>query len=325
MDFERAKKIADAVLYEGYLLYPYRRSSIKNRQRWTFGGVLPRAFAEMQPGAGAWCQQTQCLVLGANPTIDVRLRFLHLLVRQDGGGDMPRETSQEAVERTVDCLDVLLSDLNAAPRRMEFSFPASRTVETVGDDPTAGTIVQEQQPIQGSLEISAEQVAEAVGKLTLRILNMTPLEPDAHLSYDEALLHSFVSTHSILGLHDGAFVSLLDPPQDLAEIAASCQNIGAYPVLVGDEGSRDLMLSSPIILYDYPRVALESAGDLFDSTEIDEILSLRILTLTDQEKDEVRQADARGRELLDRTEALTPEALMRLHGTLREMRPGAKP
>ena len=80
------------------------------------------------------------------------------------------------------------------------------------------------------------------------------------------------------------------------------------------------MLSSPIILYDYPQLAPESAGDLFDGTEIDEILSLRILTLTDDEKEQVRASDERARAMLDRTENLPPEVWERLHGAVRGLR-----
>ena len=81
------------------------------------------------------------------------------------------------------------------------------------------------------------------------------------------------------------------------------------------------MLSSPIILYDYPQIAPESAGNLFDSTEIDEILSLRILTLTEDEKREMRESDARSREILERTEAMPEEQFMKLHGALRGLTP----
>jgi hydrogenase maturation protease len=74
-------------------------------------------------------------------------------------------------------------------------------------------------------------------------------------------------------------------------------------------------------LYDYPQIAPESAGDLFDGTEIDEILSLRILTLTDAEKDEMRQSDLRTRQILERTENMPAEQFMKLHGVLRSLRP----
>ncbi len=85
------------------------------------------------------------------------------------------------------------------------------------------------------------------------------------------------------------------------------------------------MLSSPIILYDYPLVADESPGDLFDATEIDEILTLRILTLSDEEKEEIRRSGGRERELLHRVESLTPEQLIKLHGTMRDVRTGLQP
>ena len=80
------------------------------------------------------------------------------------------------------------------------------------------------------------------------------------------------------------------------------------------------MLSSPIILYDYPQIAAESPGDLFDSTEIDEILSLRIMTLSDEEKAEIRAGDEQARRILERTESLPPEQFMKLHGALARTR-----
>jgi hypothetical protein len=118
---------------------------------------------------------------------------------------------------------------------------------------------------------------------------------------------------------DGAeFVSLTDPPARLAEEAAACRNAGTWPVLVGEEGERHTVLSSPIILEDHPRIAPESPGDLFDGGEIDQMLVLNILSLTDEEKAEMRATDPRTREILERTEALTPGELMALHGAIRE-------
>src|SRR5207302_2378145 len=134
-----------------------------------------------------------------------------------------------------------------------------------------------------------------------------------------------VSTHTLLGVRTGEFISLLDPPEVCREAAAACRNIGTWPVLVGEEGDRDTMLSSPIILYDYPQVAPESPGDLFDGTEIDEILTLRILTLTDDEKQEMRDSDDRARLILERTEATPLEHFQKLHGALRQLRPSEEP
>jgi len=134
---------------------------------------------------------------------------------------------------------------------------------------------------------------------------------------DKILLSSMVSAHAILGVEDGEFISLLEPPAALAEVAAQCSNEGVWPVLAGDGSTT--VLSSPIILYDYPQIAPESAGSLFDSTEIDEILSLRILTLTDAEKREMRQSDDRARQILERTENMPDEQFAKLHGVLRGM------
>ena len=139
-------------------------------------------------------------------------------------------------------------------------------------------------------------------------------------SRDEALARALVSAHTILEVRAGDFVSLVDPPESYRSFAAACQNVGTWPVLVGEDGQRDTMLSSPIILYDYPQIAPESPGDLFDGAEIDEILSLRILTMTDEEKQEMRQSDERARQILERTEALPAEHFAKLHGALRGLR-----
>jgi hydrogenase maturation protease len=134
---------------------------------------------------------------------------------------------------------------------------------------------------------------------------------------DERLLHSLVSAHTILTVEGGEFVSLLDPPEALRTEAAACDNVRTWPVMAGDPGCRSTMLSSPIIIYDYPTLAPESAGDLFDATEIDEILSLRILTMTEDEQREMAGADEHARLLLERTRSLGADDFMKMHGTMR--------
>jgi hypothetical protein len=154
----------------------------------------------------------------------------------------------------------------------------------------------------------------------LHVTNLTPLG-DAGAEREKVILRTLVSTHALLGVADGEFVSLLEPPECWRAEAAACQNIGTWPVLVGEEGQRDTMLSSPIILYDYPQVAPESAGDFFDGTEMDEMLTLRVLTLTDDEKHAMTGIDGRAAALLARTESLAREQLASLHGTFRNVRP----
>ena len=303
-------RVVNAVLYEGYVLYPYR-PSVKNRHRWTFGGLYPRAFCERHRSGDAWAMQTQCLVNGGPHTrLDVKVRFLHLLMRF--GGDVPW---QEAVEREVVCPpfspgSATRADVTPArvadPGLNEFTFPASRHVD--------GDTVHEQRDVVGAVALSAAPVEDGLFRVTVRVENRTDADPSIR---EEAQQYTLASTHTILGVQDGEFVSLLDPPAHWEGAAAACENIGTWPVLIGERGEQDTMLSSPIILYDYPEVAPESPGDLFDAGEIDEILTLRILTLTDDEKRAMAALDPRGRALLERTEALTPEQIRGLHGTFR--------
>ena len=184
---------------------------------------------------------------------------------------------------------------------------------------SAAMIIREQQPLAGAVIIDAESVGTDLFRISVHIENRTP--GAATLTSNAVMPHSFVSTHTILQVHQGTFISLLDPPEAMKTIAQGCHNLHTWPVLVGNEGEYDTMLSSPIILYDYPQIASESPGSLFDGTEIDEILTLRIMTLTDEEKEEIRQGDKRAREILERTEALSPEQFMKLHGVIRNLRP----
>ena len=118
-------------------------------------------------------------------------------------------------------------------------------------------------------------------------------------------------------------MSSIDPGDDARAAVAACRNEGLYPVLLGDEGCNDLVLAAPIILYDHPAVAPESQGDMFDATEIDEILALRVLTLTDDEKAEARRTDPRAAAIVDRCDDMPPELWSRLHGAIRSLGPAA--
>jgi hypothetical protein len=185
-------------------------------------------------------------------------------------------------------------------------------------------VVRRRHPIDGAFYVEAERTECDAYRVTVRIENLTSFEESEALHRDSVLLRSFVSTHVILRTRDGEFVSLLDPPEHFRDAAASCSNIGTWPVLAGDATRRNTVLSSPIILYDYPEIAPESPGDLFEGTEIDEILTLRILTMTEEEKNEMRRTDPRAREILERTEGLPPEHFMRLHGVLRALHPAGE-
>lgn len=326
MRMDQVREIANAVLYEGYLLYPYRPSAIKNRQRWTFGVVYPREYSEAGGGIEPCTMQTECLVKGqADTSLDIMVRFLHLLVCTAVRSAV-NEPWEEGVEREVSTLNLFLGDLVAHPQNMQIAFPGARMTDAPADA-SATEIVREQRPVEGAIIITAEQVGSDLFKVRVRIENTTPethpsiLERTAQGRRDTVLLQSFVSTHTILQVRQGSFISLLDFPEELQISVKGCQNLHTWPVLVGKEGDNDTLLSSPIILYDYPQIAPESPGTLFDGTEIDELLTLRIMTLTDEEKEEMRQGDEHAREILERTEALSPEQFMKMHGTIRNLRP----
>ena len=341
--------IVKAVLYEGYMLYPYRPSAVKNRQRFNFGVVYPRAYSEAQGGSGtdAWTMQTECVVLGdAQTQCTVRVRFLRMVTRSIAKLRAPAndlsaankaaienverlevngktfQPWQEAGEEVVEVTEFNLSALCAQPMQWPFRLSSQQEQEAIRNEQglIVGIIRREKASIAGMVELTAERLNDGLFKLTARIANISRLTTASPASRDEALARSLVSAHTILEARAGEFVSLVDPPDAHREFARACQNIGTWPVLVGEEGERDTMLSSPIILYDYPQIAPESPGDLFDGAEIDEILSLRIMTLTDEEKREMRESDDRARNILERTETLPEEQLMKLHGALRGLR-----
>ena len=350
MTLDRVAGIARAVLYEGYLLYPYRPSSLKNQQRWTFGAVFPQAYAERGDSGDAWLMQTQALVRGPSEArLDCRIRFLHLVRRELGTaparggpitpaaalvvGDEALVPWDETVEREVAVPQALLGELAISPVRLLFEIPASRDVNWV--EPAGGgvgAVIRTAQDLRGRLVIGAEALTPSLHRLTVRIENLTSPPSGCALTRETAQAWAFASTHTVIQAHGAGFISLTDPPSEFVAQAAACENIGTWPVLVGkeaggkegegggEEGEDDLLLSSPIILPDYPQIAPESHGDLFDGCEIDEILTLRILTLTDAEKQEMAAADPHARALLERTERLSPEELSSLHGALR--RPG---
>jgi hypothetical protein len=331
---DTAKKIAEAVLYEGYLLWPYRRSARKNQQRWTFGGVYPRAYSEARGEDDPWIMQTQCLVLGDEETaIEVKVRFLHVVERKvnqknaDGTLEFVDEllvggerylSWDEATEREVAVGRFKLSELESS-MQVEIDIPKGSRKESLAE-PTGevvGAVVRGWRSLRGVVEIGAEPLREGTFRVTVRITNTTPWGGEDR---ESTLKQTFVSTHTALEAEGGEFVSLIDPAEELREAAEGCENLKTWPVLVGEEGERNMLLSSPIILYDYPQIAPESPGDLFDGTEIDQMLILNVLNLTDEEKEEMRASDPRGREILERCESLSPEELMKLSGAIREFR-----
>lgn len=335
MSLSLARAVADAVLYEGYLLYPYRASSQKNQARWQFGILGPPGAAEAGVGEEAEMFADCLLAPGPDGVLDVHLRFLQLQSRTAEQADDADNFSpvdeltvgsarwlswDEAVEQETALGPFPLAQLRDGDRALVLpvDIPAGETVEEVRDDAgrLAGRLVRRRRALHGEVTLSATAVDGSLLRLRVSVANTArPVaEPP---NRQDAVATSFIGAHVLLDLRGADFLSLLDPPDRAKEAAASCSQHRCWPVLAGPEGQTDVLLVSPIILYDHPAVAQESSVALYDSTEIDEILTLRVLTLTDEEKAEARATDPRAAAIIDQCEAMTPEELQQLHGILR--------
>ncbi len=333
-DFGPAFGVANAVLYEGYLLFPYTVSTGKNRVRWQFGVVVPEAYIVAETGEHAE-QQTQVLFEPeAGCDIDILLRFLQVearaveVARGDGFepvtsfvlGGTTYLTFDEAVER-----EMLVNVRSDGPQHtsVPIQIEGGRDIEQLRDDDgrVVARIVRERWPLHGSLAIDVdprENEGPAIASLRVRVANGSAVVPGERSS---ALRTSFVSTHVLLAIDVGRFLSVLDPPQHAASSTAALVNRHTFPVLVGDAAKdaqrASLVLSSPIILYDFPALSPHTDADAFDSTEIDELLTLTVLSLSDAERAEARATDPRANAIVERAERFGVEAFGRLHaGTL---------
>ncbi|GIG02626.1 hypothetical protein [Catellatospora citrea] len=354
--FEQARAVADAVLYEGCLLYPYRASAAKNQLRWQFGVLVPPAYANDALGEYTWCQTQLLAEPRPGARLHWRLRFLQAQSRTvetdsaDGWRPVPSAEVDgimhlpfdETVEHSVD-LVLTPADLIGTPDHVHsFTIPGTTETEQLS---RSIRVHRERHPLHGELRLHAELLPGPHGVLRLtatvtnhtearkgtftslfveegHLLNASPDAPQVGgLARPEALRYSLIAAHSVFALTAGNFVSLLDPPEWAKTAVQECRNVRTWPVMLGPEGSREVMLSAPVILYDHPVVAPESPGDMFDALEIDELLVLRTLTLTDEEKRQVRATDPRGGALLGRAETLPPEVFERLHGAIRQLRP----
>ncbi|MER6071696.1 hypothetical protein ABT187_23165 [Streptomyces sp. NPDC001817] len=344
--FAQVGAVADAVLYEGYLLYPYRRSSPKNRVRWQFGVLLPRDWVErdgpvtprISGSADSWYQQTECLVRTprADAVVRVRVRCLQMQDKQvEAAGPDGRYrpvqalrtadgtthlSFEEAVPRETE-LELPLRELLHGGRTASVGAPAGTEVTELPDG--AGRTVRQRGEVRAVTTVVAEPLAPELYRLRVRTEN-TGEATDPRAPRTEALRQALLATHSLVGGDGLEFASLIDPPAGLAQQARGCRNAFTFPVLAGppQQGTTGaVLLSAPIILPDWPQVAPESPGDLHDAAEIDEILTLRTMLLTDEEKAEARATDPRAAEILDRVETMPPEVFARLHGTIRSLVP----
>ncbi len=218
MNTKLVEHIANAVLYEGYMLYPYRASAVKNRQRWNFGVLYPRAFSESQKGNDAWTMQTECLVqtAGELAELSVRVRFLHLLERSTEG--QSAQPWQEGTERDVLVPPLSLSELPSNCVRRSFTFAATSEKD--------GIVLRKWEQIEGAIEVKTDDLGQGLFKIRARVFNTASLDDPTHTNRDRALMRSLVSAHTILSVEGGEFISLLDPPDETARCGGTMPKRG---------------------------------------------------------------------------------------------------
>jgi hypothetical protein len=308
------RQVADAVLYEGYVLYPYRASAQKNRSRWQFGVLMPPDYTAADPSERS-TTQAECVLehfgQGAEPRVAIAVRFLQVQRRVTG-----TTSWDEAVEHEVE-LAVDGARLLGEGSARGFVILGGEERETTGGEP----VTRRRSQLLGSVRVRVTPLPGPwrAARLTVQVVNESTMAPGP-VTREQALPSALVAVHMIITVSGGAFVSMADPPEWAGEAVRGCENVGCWPVLAGPPDGRHVMLAAPIILPDYPELAAESPGDLYDGTEIDEILTLRTLALTDEEKDAARATDPRAAALIDRVDAMDPRTLGQLHGTFRPVR-----
>ena len=315
------RRVADAVLYEGYILYPYRASAQKNHSRWQFGVLMPPGYAAADPSESS-TMRAECVVEHDRdlPSVEVTVRFLQVQRRTTAGPaldpGMP-STWDEAVAREVRATAAgaaLLGDGTATPVTIPFTIPGGEDAEAV----SGARVTRQRAALAGSVSLGATPLPGPWQAARLAV-TVTNESSGSAVSRDDALPGALVAAHLIITVSGGAFISMTDSPEWARPHVDACENVGCWPVLAGQRGRRQVMLATPIILPDYPQVAPESPGELYDGTEIDEILTLRTLALSDAEKAAARATDPRAAALIDRVEAMDAPSLERLHGTIRAM------
>jgi len=320
--WDRARAVADAVLYEGYLLYPYRGTSSKNQSRWQFGVLGPPGASHAGLGEDDTLA-AQFLVDGAQ-AITMVVRFLQLQHRRaereraDGGFEPVDElttpsgswlTWDEAVECERSFGPIAL---DGQQWTLAVTAEAATDIERVN----GGRLVRDRQEVRGELTVNNEPDGE-LHRISIRISNLGAAVDRKTDGKDSVIARSMIGTHVIAEVVGGEFVSLLEPTPAAAGAVSRCHQHRCFPVLAGPHGTHDVLLVSPIILYDHPEVAEQSKTALYDCTEIDEILTLRVMTMTDEEKAQARATDPRAAQIIDQCDAMSPEAMARLHGVLR--------
>jgi hypothetical protein len=274
----RPEQIVEALLYRPAA--PRRNC----QERFQLGRVYPEAYCHAPKGAGRCTMQTECLLLPQSnwPVLEVYVQFLQPVWRDIGVLPVPQpdlpegvkpqfvtvpewsldgqlyQTWQEAVERTVAPIPLTVSMDEPSSSLRSFEFAAGCSFEPIRNSAgqVAAVFARRHDFICGLVELEAAPLSSGAVKVTIRVSNDTPLGPMVLQVPEAVLMRTFTSTHTILHAHGAEFISLVEPPAPYREEARACRNLGTWPVLVGEEtgGERHTLLSSPVVLEDYPKI-----------------------------------------------------------------------
>lgn len=276
------EQLVDSLLYEGYALYPYTPGATKNATPTPHGIVYPPDYSAANPFAKDHLRAEVILEFAAAATVEGSVRFL----QASGVG-------HQGVERGIALAPVALTDLFGDGIGEEFRFEG-------------------EEELSGRVRMRAEQLDDGVARIRLCVHNTSDLADAATCDRPAALRASLLSTHVVIHAGGGRFISSVENEGPRAEAVAACDNVNTWPVLASIEN--DTVLGASMFLPDHPRIAPESLGGLFDSTEIEEALLLHVQTLSDEERAEIE--DPKVREMIDRAKAASPEEMLALHGRL---------
>ena len=276
---EALDALLESLLYEGYALYPYTPGATKNATPTPFGIVYPPAYAETLTSTYDHCELRCVLQAPADAVLSAEVRFL-----------APVGERHQAQERRIALPGAMVGALAHEPAVKESSVPS-----------------ESGPPLAVRVSLGAESLGGREYEVRLRVENRTIVS--SGLDRRHALERSLISTHPLVQVTGGRFVSVLERP---------CASVNTFPVLA--TGDDTAMLGAAIVLPEHPQIAPESRGGLFDSTEIEEALLLHVQVLSDAERAEIEAADPAVREMIARAAAATPSDILALHGrvTLRD-------
>lgn len=307
----RAGALADAVLREGQVLFPYRASALKNRYRWQWGVVAPPEWVDVT-GSDRAAVRVECIAdVRVGATVSARVRFFHLETRLDS----PEVSSawDEGLERHVDVGPVEV----AAPTGTSDTATTVVSLEgSTGAAPGTEGPERRRRPVRGAAALTVTPLYDpwSLTRVSLVVRNETSWTHGA-TDRDQALRSSLVGVHAILAVSEGTFVSAVDPPDFARAAVADCTSEGLWPCLLGPVGLGSAVIAAPMILPDHARVAEAGAGDSCDATEIDELLALSVRALGEDEKREARATDPVAAAVLDRYGMAGPGRLGAMHAS----------